>query len=181
MGLCVPFLLFSQVETSAEADERVDESSLVIGESQAVEGSEGLSVSAFSFWDLVRMVLVLGCVVGIIYGVFYLLKRAGSGKFEQSNLIKVVGSQNLPGNRAIYLVQVGMQIFMVGAGGESITLLGEITDKETVDTMILASGAAETGHVRSFGDILSSLVKGGQGPSLDLMRQQRERLQRLRH
>jgi len=127
------------------------------------------------------MVLVLGSVVGIIYGVFFLLKRAGNGKFVQSDLIKVVGSQNLPGNRAIYLVQVGTQIFMVGAGGESITLLGEITDKETVDTMILASGASESAQARSFGDILSSLVKGGQGPSLDLMRQQRERLQRLRH
>ncbi|HKJ85317.1 MAG TPA: flagellar biosynthetic protein FliO [Spirochaetia bacterium] len=159
----------------------MDESTLVLGESEAVETSGGLNVSAFSFWDLVRMVLVLGSVVGIIYGVFFLLKRAGNGKFVQSDLIKVVGSQNLPGNRAIYLVQVGTQIFMVGAGGESITLLGEITDKETVDTMILASGASESAQARSFGDILSSLVKGGQGPSLDLMRQQRERLQRLRH
>ncbi|MFW6313003.1 MAG: FliO/MopB family protein [Spirochaetota bacterium] len=180
MGLCVPFLLFSQIDASAEGEERVDESTLVLGESEAVETSERLSVSAFSFWDLVRMVLVLGTVVGIIYGVFYLLKRAGGGRFAQSDLIKVVGSQSLPGNRAIYLVQVGTQIFMVGAGGESITLLGEITDKETVDAMILASGAEEVGTQRSFGEILSSLVKGDQGPSLDLMRQQRERLQRLR-
>jgi len=181
MGLCVPFLLFSQIEDSGEVGGPVDESTLVLGESETEETPGGMSVSAFSFWDLVRMVLVLGTVVAIIYGVFYLLKRAGNGRLAQSDLIKVIGSQSLPGNRAIYLVQVGTQIFMVGAGGESITLLGEITDKETVDTMILASGVSETAQTRSFSDILSSLVKGGQGPSLDLMRQQRERLQRLRH
>lgn len=184
MGLCVPFLMFSQESSSDTSDvttsERVDESTLVLGESSVDESGQTMNVSPFSFWDLVRMVLVLGCVVGVIYLIFYLLKRAGSGRLAQSDLIKVLDSQTLPGNRAVYLIQVGTQIFMVGAGSESVTLLGEITDKETVDTMILASAEEGGPPRRNFGDMVASLVKGSQGGSLDLMREQRERLQRLR-
>jgi flagellar protein FliO/FliZ len=193
MGLCVPFLLISQEASSARSDDpgagvtepvageaRVDESTLVLGAPRSESSEQNVGVSPFGFWDLVRMVLVLGCVVAIIYAVFYLLKRAGNGKLNQSGMIRIVGSQALPGNRAIYLVQVGGQVFMVGAGGESVTLLGEITERETVDSLILAAGEADTAPKRNFGEILSSLVSGNQAPSLDLMRQQRERLQRLR-
>ena len=197
MGLLVPFLLFSQSGTGSDShgelpeigtpsgaaetgQGRVDESTLLLGEPRSPQPGQTASVSPFSFWDLVRMVLVLGCVVGIIYLVFYLLKRAGSGKFARTDLIRIVGSQTLPGNRAIYLVQVGSQVFMVGAGSESITLLGEITEQETVDSVVLSASQLDDGSRKNFGDILSSLVKGGQGESLDLMRHQRERLQRLR-
>jgi flagellar protein FliO/FliZ len=183
--LLVSSLLFAQEAAGSESGgselpQEVDESTLVLGESSSAGSGETTNVSPFSFWDLVRMVLVLGCVVGIIYLVFYFLKRAGNGKYAQTDLIKIIGSRSLPGNRAIYLVQVGVQVFMVGAGSESVTLLGEITDKETLDTMILA--AAETGDAprKSFGDLVASLVRGNQNGSLDLMREQRERLQRLR-
>lgn len=158
----------------------VDESTLILGEPSNEQEADPANVSAFGFWDLFRMVLVLALVIGIVYLVFYLLKRASGGKYAQSDLIRVVGSQTLPGNRAIYLVQVGAQVFMVGAGGDSVTLLGEITDKETVDMMILAAGEQQESSRRNFGDLVASLMKGGQGPSLDLMREQRERLQRLR-
>lgn len=197
MGLLVPLLAFSQGagpnssqdtggtpaverEESAGGSGRVDESTLILGEPSAQQNGSSVSGAAFGFWDFVRMVLVLACVIGIIYLVFYLLKRAGAGKYAQSDLIRIVGSQTLPGNRAIYMIQVGPQVFMVGAGGDSVSMLGEITDKETVDAMILAAGAAEDAPRRNFGDLLSTLIKGGQDGSLDLMRQQRERLQRLR-
>ncbi len=194
VGLLVSFPSFAQnnesdsasadesirpVEADGLSDGRVDERTLLFADQAGAGESQDLNVSGFSYWDLVRMVLVLGVVVGLIYLVFYLLRRAGNGKYVQNDLIKVVGSQPLPGNRAIYLVQVGTQVFMVGAGSESVTLLGEITDKETVDAVVLAAGESP-GERRSFAEAFSSLIQGGQEPSLDLMRRQRERLERLR-
>ena len=126
------------------------------------------------------MLLVLGIVVALIYLLFFFLKRAGNGKFAESDQISIVGTQNLPGNRAIYLVRVGAQVFMVGAGGDSVTMLGEITEKETVDAMILASAQSGETVRRSFGELISGIVRGNQDGTLNLMRQQRERLQRLR-
>lgn len=192
----VPFLVYAQHGPTSERDtggapsevvaaedvsvegDRVDESTLILGQPSPATTDSG--VSPFTFWDLLRMVLVLAIVVGIIYLVFHLLKRASNGKYADSDLIRIVGAQTLPGNRAIYLVQVGTQIFMVGAGSESVTLLGEITEKETVDAMILAAGASGDGPRRSFGDLVGSIIRGTQGASLDLMREQRQRLQRLR-
>ncbi len=167
------------VELDGGREGRIDERTLLFADQADSGQPQDLNVSGFSYWDLVRMVLVLACVVGLIYLVFYLLRRAGNGRYAQSDLITVVGSQPLPGNRAIYLVKVGPQVFMVGAGGESITLLGEITDKETVDAVVLTAGEAGAAR-RSFAETLSSLVQGGQEPSFDLMRRQRERLERLR-
>lgn len=193
----VPFLVYAQNGSASGSDAagespapvvapddesagsgRVDESTLILGQPSPESTDSG--VSPFTFWDLLRMVLVLAVVVGIIYLVFHLLKRASNGKYTDSDLIRIVGSQTLPGNRAIYLVQVGTQIFMVGAGSESVTLLGEITEKETVDAMILAAAASADAPRRSFGELVGSLISGTQGASLDLMREQRQRLQRLR-
>ena len=176
MGLCVPFLLLAE---EPPATERIDERTLLFGEASDGQQTQIVGVSPFSFWDLVRMVLVLGTVVGLIYFVFYLLKRAGNGRTVRNDLIKVIGTQQLSGNRAIYLMQVGTQVFMIGAGNESITLLGEITDKETVDAMVLAAAEASPSR-RSFSESLSSFLRAGEGQSLDVMRRQRERLQRLR-
>jgi flagellar protein FliO/FliZ len=170
----------SETTTGSAGPASVDESTLILGESAPSASGDTANVSPFGFWDFARMILVLACVIGIIYLIFYFLKRAGSGKFAKSELIRVVGSQSLPGNRAVYLIQVGTQIFMVGAGGDSVTMLGEITDKETIDTMILAAAETDSEPKRSFGDLVGSLIRGNQDGSLDLMRQQRERLQRLR-
>jgi flagellar protein FliO/FliZ len=176
MGLCVPFLLLTEEPPEAE---RVDERTLLLGEASDEQQTQMVGVSPLSFWDLVRMVLVLGAVVGLIYLVFYLLKRAGGGRTVRNDLIKVIGTQPLAGNRAIYLVQVGAQVFMIGAGSESITLLGEITDKETVDAMVLSATEANPSR-RSFSEALASFIQGGEGQSVELLRRQRERLQRLR-
>ncbi|TFH04027.1 MAG: hypothetical protein E4H09_04265 [Spirochaetales bacterium] len=190
LAILLPTYIFAQTapDTSAgDASETdvptavgaVDESTLVIGEESSVGGA-GITVSPFSFWDLLRMVLVLGCVVAVIYIIFHFLKKSGSGRLGNNSFIRVLGSQTLPGNRAIYLVEVGGQVFMIGAGGDSVNLLAEITDKESIDEMMLRAGDVNAGSRKSFGDLVSGLLKTGQTGSMDLMRNQRERLQRLR-
>jgi flagellar protein FliO/FliZ len=163
----------SQVSTT------VDESTLILG-SPSDPAGDSVSVSAFSFWDLARMVLVLAIVVGIIYGIFYFLKKAGNGKYTNSEEIRLLGSRTLPGNRSVYLVQVGAQVFMLGGGGDAVNMLSEITDKETVDALILTGGEVADTPKRSFGEMISGLMQNNQAGSLDFMRRQRERLQRMR-
>ena len=167
------------VPATSEADtsDVFDESLITIGE--GVPGAES-SGSVFGFWQLLQMVLVLGAVVGVIYLIFYFLKKAGTGRFAKSDAIRVLGSQTLPGNRALYLVEVGSQVFMIGSGSESVNLIAEITDRETVDSLILDAGEQGHGSGRSFGELIGGLLKGGQAQTLDLMRNQRSRLQKLR-
>ncbi|MFP4375886.1 MAG: FliO/MopB family protein [Spirochaetales bacterium] len=167
----------SESASTATQTERVDESTLILGESTQ-EAGEG-STPAFGFWDLLQMIAVLGAVIGVIYLIFFLLKKAGNGRFTSSEQIKLLAAQNLPGNRSVYLIQVGAQVFMIGGGSDSVTMLSEITDADTVNALILAGGERAAATKKSFGEMIASLVQGSQGDSLDLMRRQRERLQKM--
>lgn len=156
----------------------VDESTLLLDASPSEGG--GASVSPFGIWDLLRMLLVLGAVIGVVYGVFYLLKRGGRGKFVENDAIRIIGSQAMPGNKSMHLVEVGSQVFLVGSAGDSVNLISEITDKETVDAMILKAGNEAAGQRRSFSELVAGMFKGSQGQAIGFMKDQRQRLQRLR-
>ena len=176
--LSSPVIAQDGASTTGEQSSTFDESSIVIGDGSS--GSADAGSPVFGFWQLLQMVLVLGAVVGVIYLIFYFLKKAGTGKFAKSDAIRILGSQALPGNRALYLVEVGSQVFMVGSGSESVSLIAEITDRETVDALVLDAGEQRAGGGRSFGELIGGLLKGGQTGTLDLMRNQRQRLQKLR-
>lgn len=154
--------------------EAPDESTLLIGESVAQNQEP---IAPFSFWDLLRMILVLAVVIGVIYLLFFFLRRAGGKRNASSPMIRVLGSQSLPGNRVLYLVEVGEQVFLVGSGGEALNLIAEITDRETIDRLMLGAGESGQNGRRSFAEMLGGMF-GGDG-SLSFMRSQRDRLRKL--
>jgi flagellar protein FliO/FliZ len=136
------------------------------------------------------MTLILGAVLGVVYLVFFLLKRAGGRSMQSTDLIRVLGAQSLPGNRAVYLVSVGKQVFLVGGADQAVTLISEIDDKETVDEILLNAQSQEEARPRSFGDVVSGLFgnrasgsTGNGGRDIDeplgFLRSQRERLKKL--
>ncbi|NBF40934.1 MAG: hypothetical protein GVY14_11005 [Spirochaetes bacterium] len=154
-------------DTATSEDEPVDERSLTFGDDAGENGGEaGVqpgSLNSFGVWDFVRMVIVLGIVIGIIYVVFYLLKRASGGRFENSPMIRVLGSHGLPGNKALHLVEVGRQVFLIGVGDDSITLVSEISDQESLDELRLKASTTATERGGNFGDMLSGFFRGGAG------------------
>jgi flagellar protein FliO/FliZ len=182
----VPALLFSQEAGALNSSEdstipgRVDETTLLLDGSNSGGNATAPSVSPFGIWDLLRMIVVLAAVIGVIYGIFYLLKRGSKGKVAQNDAIRLLGSQALPGNRSMYLVEVGSQVFLIGAGGDSVNLISEITDKETVDAVILRGADNSVDGKKSFGELIAGMFKGGSSQSVGFMREQRERLARLR-
>lgn len=152
-------------DTATSEDEPVDERSLTFGDDAEENGDEsGVqpgSINSFGVWDFVRMVIVLGIVIAIIYVVFYLLKRASGGRFENSPMIRVLGSHGLPGNKALHLVEVGRQVFLIGVGDDSITLVSEISDQESLDELRLKASTTTTERGGNFGDMLSGFFRGG--------------------
>ena len=118
------------------------------------------SLTTFSVWDVVRMVLVLGGVLGVIYLLFYLLKKMGHQVKDAGNIINVIATKNLTTNSAVHLIKIGGQIFLIGAGDGNVRLLSEITDKETLDQLTLENSAAVTQN-HSFSDVIRGALKGG--------------------
>jgi len=165
---------------AAPVVERIDETTLLLDGDAAGQAAPTASISPFGIWDLLRMILVLAAVIGVVYGIFYLLKRSGKGRLVQNDAIRLLGSQSLPNNRNLYLVEVGSQVFLVGAGGDAVNLISEITDKETVDAVILRGGESSVNGRKSFAEMIAGLFKGNEDQSLGFMREQKARLQRLR-
>lgn len=118
-------------------------------------------LGGFNTWDFVRMVLVLAGVIGAIYLVFWFLKRRTRGPIQNSRVIRVIGSQGLPGNKGLHLVEIGNHVFLVGTGDDTVRLISEITDKDSLDELQLLASQQESARPKSFGEALSGFFSAG--------------------
>jgi flagellar protein FliO/FliZ len=158
------------------------EDTIILGETP----TRGASVSV-----VIRMVLVLALAAAAVYGVVFFLRRAGRPRQSNNSHLKILSSAHLGSNRFVYVVSAGPNAWLVGAGEGGVSLIAEITDKETVDAMILEDSVrkAEEGRgISNFRALLRRIGRGifpgnreGAGPdrSADRMRKNRERLKGL--
>ncbi len=90
--------------------------------------------------DVIRTIVGLAVVLGVIYGVYWLLKssaRAKSGRADDR--IGVIATTPLAPNRSLHLVRAGDELILVGATDHSITPLRVYTADEAI--MVEAGGA----------------------------------------
>ena len=132
--------VWSQTEGATDGGQQpvqVNEEELPIEDTQTpqIELEEGLNT--FTIWDFLRMLLVLGGVIAAIYGIFFLLKRVGNPKSQPNNLITVLSTQNLQGNRALHLIEVGNEVYLVGSAEGGVQLVSRVEDSETIDQIHL--------------------------------------------
>ncbi len=182
-------------EERAERTERIDESTLLFDDAPAAaDGQDFGTAPSLGLGDFVRMVLVLALVVAAIYGIFFVLKKASLGSTSDSDLIRPLGSRTLPGNKSLHLVEIGRQVFLIGAADHAVNLIAEITDKESIDQLVLAAAATGPGaRKKSFSELLGGVIGTGRsettasagatasaGGPLQFMNQQKERLRKLR-
>jgi len=169
------------------AQERPEEESLLLigGEETQEQQAAEPQAALVSTWDFVRMLLVLAAVIAVIYLLFRLLRRGMGRRLPQSDLIRLLGTRPLAGNRALHVVELGNQVFLVGAAENGISLIAEITDRETLDSLRLATSQAPPQTLRGFAQFLQSFLhsprKQGENTqdTLDFMKRQRQRLEKL--
>lgn len=182
-------------DTTQNDTQEIDESELLwngdpadTGADEAAEGEEEPArLNTFTVWDFLRMILILGAVIGLIYVIFWFIKKKGSPSLQDNDLFSIVSTQAVASNRAIHLVQVGNQYFLVGSGENSVNLISEIEDKETVDEIRLKMSQREPGGKKSFRDMLSGMfgqsssvrLDGGVSVKTDFLKNQRDRLKRM--
>jgi flagellar protein FliO/FliZ len=194
--LAVLFLLpLSALQAQDQADNPeaaprrpAEESLLILDAGEEAEGGETEEVQGgplVSSWDFLRMVLILAAVVGVIYLIFWMLKRGFRRQLPQNELIRLLGTRNLTGNRALHLVEMGKQVFLVGSAEGSISLISEIRDRETLDSIALERSQMQNRTSQGFAQFFQSILKSGKqkessvGATIDFMKQQRQRLEKL--
>ena len=172
-----------ETEKNPEATEKNPEELILIDEGSAQETTQAPVIST---WDFVKMLLVLGGVVGLIYFLFVLLKRGARNRYPENQLIRMLDYQSLSGSRALHLVEVGNSIFLVGSAENGVSLISEITDKEGLDTIHLELSQKPAPQRRNFSDMLINLFKSAGDKrismfdSINFMKQQKDRLRKLR-
>lgn len=176
--------------TTVPATQPLDETKVLLDEGLPVQpGTAATSVGALGFWDFVRMILVLALVVVAIYGFYFLLRRNKKQDQGDSDIIKLLASRTLPGNRAVHLLEVGKHVFLVGNAEQSVNLLAEITDQESIDDIRIKAAAEQNTAPRTFAEMIGGVftppgnadsAQGGQGTTvqspLDFLKQKNKRL-----
>lgn len=175
-----------------------NEKELVFSEDRAPVAAEGRSLSPFGVWDFLRMLLILGFVLALVYGFFHYLKKLSSPRETGLEVIRLLESKVLSGNKQLHLVEVGNHIVLIGTSEDAIQLLLEVNDQETIDTIRLkASELPSAGQTKRFVDLVRQYFHWKPGgkqkgqsdgsrelntlgeESLEFIRKQRERLNKL--
>jgi flagellar protein FliO/FliZ len=177
-----------QDSPNAELRRPEEESLLILDPAEQEESGADQEVQGgplVSSWDFLRMVLILAAVVGVIYLIFWLLKRGFRRQLPQNDLIRLLGTRNLSGNRALHLVEMGKQVFLVGSAEGSISLISEIRDQETLDSIALERSQMQNRTHQGFAQFFQSFLKSEKqqgssvGATINFMKQQRQRLEKL--
>jgi len=101
---------------------------------------------------LLQTFVTLVAVCALAFAVLWGARRLGIGR--PSGAVKLVGHLPLDARRAVYLVKVGKQVFVVGVAEGGMTKLGELDESEI----------PKEEPERAFGDILASALKREKKP-----------------
>jgi len=171
----------AQEVSPQEVDPRAGEQAIVLdggGDGNAVPN---VNVSGPSIWAIIRMLLVLALAAVAVYGVVFFIKRASKKIDTNDPFLKVLASTHLGSNRYAHIVSVGGKAWLLGSSDGGVNLIGEIEDKDVINTMLLEDSAKSTQASSRFPDFLSMLRRLGapaesRAPGADEIRKRRERL-----
>ena len=85
-------------------------------------GAAGQAAGATS-GGLVRTIVGLAVVIGVIYGLYWVLKQVKSAREERAsgNGLHPLATLPLGGNRSLQLVRAGREVVLVGVGESGVT------------------------------------------------------------
>ncbi len=165
----------SQPESTATGgSSRPAETELLLEEPGNVDNSElpftdRRELPGVGFGDFLRMILVLGFVIVLIYGFVWLLRRFTLQKGESEDAINLLSTRPLKGDASLHLVEVGGKIYMLGSGSGGVNLLAEISDEDSVNEIRLNVSRGRVPAAGGFARLLKERFGGLRGPHPDGM------------
>ena len=81
---------------------------------------------------LVRTIVGLAVVLGVIYGLYWVLKQVKAGREERASGqgLQPLATLPLGGNRSLQLVRAGQEVVMVGVGEAGVTAIRTYSEAE---------------------------------------------------
>src|SRR3954468_20342023 len=97
------------------------------------------AATAGSGGGFMRMVFGLLVVVGVIYGVYWILKKVKEGKNEQASGrgLSTIATLPLGPNRSLHMVRAGGEVVILGVGESGVTPIRTYTEEEALEAGLI--------------------------------------------
>lgn len=146
------FLIFAQTEAD-----------IVLSDNPATDAATTITARAGSGVGVFfRMIFVLLIVVGLIYGVFWFIKRKTNAIKTDDEFLRRVSYIDIAPGKSVEVVTLIDKAYLIGVTDSQITLLGEIEDKELIQAMNLqADKTQNTKKPVNFAEVLDMFTAKG--------------------
>jgi flagellar protein FliO/FliZ len=92
--------------------------------------------------SIVRTIVGLAIVIGVIYGLTWVLKQVKQSKTAASagNGLETLATLPLGTNRTLHLVRAGDELFLLGSGESGVTVIRSYSEQQARDAGLLENG-----------------------------------------
>lgn len=161
------FALYSQTTANNQTSNQISEETIIISDDAVSENSTTAQTykGPSTVGMFVRMIVVLIIVVGLIYGVFWFIKKKTNIVKTDDEYLRRAAYINIAPGKSVEVITLIDKAYLIGVTEDNITLLGEIHDEELIKAMNLTSDKKNnTKKPASFSDVLDMFLikKGGQ-------------------
>ncbi len=159
------FALYSQTTANNQTSNQISEETIIISDDAVSENSTTAQTykGPSTVGMFVRMIVVLIIVVGLIYGVFWFIKKKTNIVKTDDEYLRRAAYINIAPGKSVEVITLIDKAYLIGVTEDNITMLGEIDDKELISAMNLSADKKNnTKKPATFADVLDMfLVKKG--------------------
>jgi flagellar biogenesis protein FliO len=154
-------------------------------DSLGVTGGQPAHSSPGGLGTFIETIFVLALFIGALYALYRFLQRKRELEGAKGgDTVRILSHQTLGGSKAIEVVEVGRRVFVLGVADSAVSLIAEINDEETLESLRLDHARSETNVSESFMDrLIRGLGRSKQQEQgsisqskLDYLRAQKDRL-----
>ncbi len=123
----------------------------------------GMTEPAITFPEVLRVILVLGFVLFLIFAAIWVMKKYSPGMMRgtQSRAVKVLSTTYLGPKKSLHLIEVLDRILLVGMTENSVNSLAEFTKAEEIDQLKQQKPVKAPGG--GFASVLSNFMRKSGG------------------
>jgi len=140
-AFCFALALLLSAPLFAQAgNEGNDESKILIdapAEGEDMAGGAKTASGGVPFVAVLQALFVLVIVAFALYGCIYFLKKTRVKEAEKNAFLKVLAVTPINTRAGAAVISLGEKAWLLGLSDSSVSLIAEITDRETVDAMTL--------------------------------------------
>lgn len=169
---------------------KINESMLSVKRADAPKTTSGVSVGV---WAYIKMLLTLGVVVGIIYVIYFFIKRKTAAGALDGEDSFVLLTQPLGPGKSVTVVFVAGKYLILGVTGDNVNLLSEIKDEKEIERLEILyndkkAKDGKTGFIDLFNDLIGRSRKNKEEvlkqfdyeeDSVDFLKNQRDRINNI--